>query len=595
MPIDKYFPYGEWRRRQRDIAVFVYETLSADGLALIEAPTGLGKTTSVLSAVLAYVEERGGKVVWLVRTRNEAIAPVRELLALRKRGIEVPFVVLRNKRDMCCYAGLKGLPYEEFVEECRYLVSRGKCEYYNFSPTAISTVPLLPRAAASLMCSRGVCPYEASKLLVAESLVVVASYYYVFSAAPVDMGIRLEDAVLVIDEAHNLPEAISSINSTELREHHVRRAIREAKELGVGEAIRVLKALLRNMAARRGAGRLERGEALELFEGVELLADVLRSAADQRYVPYTALRRIVDFYQRLVKYPSTYAVFLERLEGSSALSIRLLDPATVAAAPLNLARGVVLMSGTLPDPESLGAILGIERPVSVMGIGFSEYIPPSNYTVVVDASLTSRFSERSEAMYAEYASRIRAMYEALPRGGLLAVFPSYDFMRGVRKYMDLQGVPYVMERADTDIEGLRAYTSQSKFMVLSVAGGKLTEGVEYLDEKGTNTLAAVAVVGVPYPEPSDYLKAYVDALARRVGHAKAWSLAYPYSAAVKVGQAIGRLFRSPRDRGIVALMDRRYLEEPLRRYLRVFEGGRLVVVDNSEDLARITATFYSQP
>ncbi len=594
MGIDRYFPYGQWRRRQRDIAAFIYESLSMGRAAFVEAPTGLGKTTSALSGALAYVEEEGGRIVWLVRTRNEALAPVRELLALRKRGIEVPFVVLRNKRDMCCYVGLKKLPYEEFIEECRYLVSKGRCEYYASSTSGVQATSLPPGATVTLLCSRGVCPYEAVRGLVGESAVVVASYYYVFSAVPVDMGMALDDAVLVIDEAHSLPEAISSINSAELREHHVRRALREARELNAGGAARALRALLRGMAALRGRGRLERGEALELFEGIDELNDALRSVADQRYVPYTALRRVVDFYNRLVRYPSTYGVFVESIEGSTALSVRLLDPATVAAGPLARARGVVMMSGTLPDPEALGAMLGIERPHSALRIDFSEYVQPRNYMVVVDVSLTSRFSERSESLYAEYASRLLATYEALPRGGLLAVFPSYDFMRGVRKYMDLQGVPYVMERADTDMEGLRIHVAHSKYMVLGVAGGKLTEGVEYLDDRGTNTLAAVAVVGVPYPEPSDYLKAYVDALARRVGRGRAWSLAYPYSAAVKVGQAIGRLFRGPEDRGMVMLMDRRYLEEPLRGYLKVFEGGRIVVVDNGEDLARIAATFYSQ-
>ncbi len=594
MGIDRYFPYGQWRRRQRDIAAFVYESLSMGRAAFVEAPTGLGKTTSALSGALAYVEEEGGKIVWLVRTRNEALAPVRELLALRRRGVEVPFVVLRNKRDMCCYVGLKRLPYEEFVEECRYLVSRGRCEYYASSSAGALPVSLPPGAAASLLCSRGVCPYETAKGLVGRSTVVVASYYYVFSAMPVDMGIALDDAVLVIDEAHNLPEAVTSINSAELREHHVRRAMREARELGAAGAVRVLKGILRGMAALRGLGKLERGEALELFEGIEELGDALRSAADQRYVPYAGLRRVVDFYNRLVRYPSTYAVFVESVEGSIALSVRLLDPAAVAAGPLARARGVVMMSGTLPDPEALRAVLGVERPYSALRMDFSEYVPPRNYMVVIDVSLTSRFSERSESLYAGYASRIRAAYEALPRGGLLAVFPSYDFMRGVRKYMDLQGVPYVMERADTDMEGLRTHITHRKYLVLGVAGGKLTEGVEYLDEGGTNTLAAVAVVGVPYPEPTDYLKAYVDALARRIGRGRAWSLAYPYSAAVKVGQAIGRLFRGPEDRGIVMLMDRRYLEEPLRRYIKALDGGRLVVVDNGEDLARVTATFYSR-
>ncbi len=80
---------------------------------------------------MAYAEESGVKVLFLIRTKNEAQAPIRELRRLRDKGVDVDFTIIRNRPDMCCMVSTRKLPYEEFLEECRLLRSSGECPYYS--------------------------------------------------------------------------------------------------------------------------------------------------------------------------------------------------------------------------------------------------------------------------------------------------------------------------------------------------------------------------------------------------------------------------------------------------------------------------------
>ncbi|WP_243665993.1 DEAD/DEAH box helicase family protein [Vulcanisaeta sp. JCM 16159] len=95
--IRRYFPYDTFRKYQWEIARSIYDALSSGKVALIEAPTGVGKTASALAASLAYAEEDNAKVLFLIRTKNEAQAPIRELRRLRDRGVNVDFVIIRNR------------------------------------------------------------------------------------------------------------------------------------------------------------------------------------------------------------------------------------------------------------------------------------------------------------------------------------------------------------------------------------------------------------------------------------------------------------------------------------------------------------------
>ncbi len=605
--IKRYFPYEEFRRYQREIAENIYNALASGRIALIEAPTGVGKTASALAASLAYSEEVGAKVLFLVRTKNEAQAPIRELRRLRDRGVDVDYVVIRNRPDMCCMVSTRKLPYEEFLEECKFLRSSGECPYYvNVGKVDINSVMYQVMEGAdnvtgyvSSLCSFGVCPYEISKDYLSRARVGIMTYYYVFSInKPETMSIDIKNSVLIIDEAHNLPDAISSLNTVSLPLTSVLASIVEVRKLIDDDelksrALKILRGLqtymvrLGKVLEEETMVSMELGDILQFFEDFQAITEayyeiIRRKRSAGVPIPYTPLSRVLEFHKAILNKVSGFGVFLAREEQGVSLVYKCVDPSIVSGSVLNEGGGVVLMSGTLPPREYITSMLGINRGVVEYRVSFRDYISPSNYEVFIYDGVTTRYLERDEEEYAKIAGMLSRIYQAYPLDkAILSIFPSYAVLKAVRKYLN-PNVKYIMELGSTSVDDLiKDLRRDRRKLIMAVAGGKLVEGVEY--RLGTeNMLGLVIIVGVPYPEPNDYLDEVMEILAARLSDRRlAWELTYQWPAIVRVKQAVGRAFRSEGDRALVILMDRRFREN---RLAKVFEDyfGKYAIVSEDE-------------
>lgn len=504
--MERFFPYDEFRPFQRELATAILDGFRSGRIVLANAPTGLGKTAAALAAALAYAQEVEAKVLYLVRTKNEMLQPLKELARIKARGVDLRYAFLRNKQDMCCYKELRGLPYAEFLAECRYLRGLGKCKYFPprpFEPTG----HLAPRAFIKAACEAESCAYEAAKALALFADVVVATYFYAFSPRA-DRWIDLKKAVLIIDEAHSLPDAVTSINSVSITEGEVRRARADAERYGQKETAALLYKAQRGLKDMR-PGPVSVGDVLALFEEpsqIERAAvEVVRGKADEGTTPYSPLVAIAEFL-RTLKEGGRYLVLVEESEDGLRLRAIPYDVSRLIANVLASAKAAALISGSMPV-DLFAKAVPLPKPPRVFDVPFDEYVRPGNFIAVVDRSVTSKFSSRTEEMYRAMARRIAAAVAASPKG-VLAVFPSYDVLKAVRKYLSFN-IPLYVEAKDTDLEEIEL---GSKFAVFAVAGGKLAEGVEYV-RNGVNMLSAVVVVGVPYPERDVYLDKRVEELS----------------------------------------------------------------------------------
>jgi Rad3-related DNA helicase len=98
-------------------------------------------------------------------------------------------------------------------------------------------------------------------------------------------------------------------------------------------------------------------------------------------------------------------------------------------------------------------------------------------------------------------------------------------------------------------------------LLLAVAGGVFAEGVDYPGD----ALKAVAVVGPCLPGLSleqQLLKHYYQERFER-----GFEYAFVVPGMTRVVQAAGRLIRSAEDSGVIALLDRRFLQSPYADYL----------------------------
>ena len=591
------FPYSEYRLGQREAIKDIREALGS--VIGFRAPTGFGKTI-----VAVYSHLGVGRKVYAVRTRNEMAPVIREL----RRVGAAHTVVFSGRRSCPLLRGKSAPPPEDFWANCRVLRSKNMCPYFTSLGSVtddeirevIESAPPDPHALARALADRlGVCPFFALSRLIPSSEFVVVTYPYVFREEVWSTAFPEEEDVseyfLILDEAHTLINP-QSLADAEVSEVDVEKAIKEVRWFALGEEVyRYVSALKEAMAH---AGRLLKRVPENLVRPdqftLELLNDavitvrleLLRSMAlGEAATLSTAIAKVAKF---------AYYAFQPDFR---VYAVRSADTAYLRAYPVSYrivrekvgaAKGALLMSGTLPPKEVLEEVVGKEVTYLDAERDYGVDFVRRNRAVIAYTAVTSRYAERSERTYEEYAALVDTVASAISEGIVLAVYPSYEFMERVAMLTEASLPNLVEGRESTIGEVMEALARAGKAVLHAVAGGKLTEGVELVDEGGRSLIRAVVVCGVPYPQPDDYVKDLRAELTKSIGAEAAKELTMTVPAAIRAAQAIGRAVRSPMDRAIAVLGDRRFMNPRLWGLMGV---GRPRPVRRLKDVEKLVRAF----
>ena len=122
---------------------------------------------------------------------------------------------------------------------------------------------------------------------------------------------------------------------------------------------------------------------------------------------------------------------------------------------------------------------------------------------------------------------------------------------------------------------------QGTLLGLCVMGGIFAEGVDLKEDR----LIGAAIVGTGLPMvciEREILRKYYD---RKSG--RGFDFAYRYPGMNKVQQAAGRVIRTERDRGVIALLDGRFLQEETRALFPLeWEGYEVCTLDSVGEAVR---------
>jgi DNA excision repair protein ERCC-2 len=594
------WPYSIWRAGQEEISRYAYSSAREGRLLLLGYPTGAGKTAAVLAGTLAAAFEEGLRVVYLVRTKAQFQAPLRELEALSKR-IELNAVFLQNKRDLCLVKGVRMLPYDDFLKFCVELKTSGLCPFGKAIRSPPERGILSYDKILSLAAEAGACPYEIARSALRSSHVVVAAYNYIFDPRirPFfleDLNERLSRVSLIVDEAHNLPYSLSSILSKEISERTVRSARRELARFYQGpdkprieRELYALNALLRKLrhAAKSFEGEFEVSSS-EVIEVAPNAAELLRasSAVEPLLGRASALRSLAVFLTSLLEGKSNYVLTARVSNGETTIVNLCVAPSKEASAVFSSAKSACLMSGTLPPRDYMVEMLGLDDS------RVTELRLPSpwaaNATVVVLKGVSSRYIERDDATFERMAYVVDELYARLKKGVALVVAPSYSVAKALRAR--IRSSPVFLEKESTRAsEVIDAVKRHEKLLVLCVAWGKLVEGIEFKFNE-ESVIKLIVLAGLPVPEPNTLNRYLLSSIkARTKDPDAAWKTVYLVPAAVKVAQAIGRGLRSERDKVAVAVLDERALEPSIKSYLE--EIG--YAIGSAENLLELLAKLES--
>ncbi len=624
------FPFSSIRKGQREFMEDVKHAVEGGNILIAHAPTGIGKTVAVLVPALEYAIENEKTVFFLTSKRSQHKIAI-DTLRLIKGHAKLNFVAVdvTSKQSMCPRAtSIYQEYYSLFNEFCKSEQKNKRCRYFmkrdDEALLRIKEEIMHVEELCRWCTGRGVCPYKAALEIAGSADVLVCDYNYLFAVDITERVLEkiergLEDLIVIVDEAHNLPDRIRNNLSSELRMSIVTGATRGIRYIdremqgNLMELERIFTKLA--MEARRNKKQemnVDKGflveeiekvlrrriEAISYDEFVNSLRNIAKDfettgsdGGRNKYKNELVQRNILsvaDFLDGWRTEEKCLRIFSLSQQENPSLCFKLLDPSVISEPIFARAHSTIMMSGTLCPTEMYADVLGAS-PDRIKGkeIVLREYkspFPDENRLIVVTEELTTKYTERSERMYRKVAEKIGEVAKYM-RGGMAVFFPSYALLKSISAHLP----PEVRRRAVEERREMKKEEKNRLYemlrdndagILLAVQGGSLSEGMDY----ESNILKAIIVVGLPLSPPTLEVKTIEGYYAGKYGAEKGRLYGYYYPAITKVLQAAGRGIRSEHDRCIIILMDYRFARYPYKNCLPSDYNVKLT--DRAEEFAK---------
>ena len=232
-----YLPY-EPREVQLDIIRDIRNALDAGKHIVIESGTGTGKTITSLAGSLEHAKARGKKIIYITRTISQSDQVMKELKAISTLK-PVSGITLTGRNKSCpllqSRADFDKLSPNALSTLCSDRKQRsqqgrsGGCPYFEQVGHQTDTVEAyckraFPKSDEIDAYCRGlkVCPYEVKKAMMKDFDVIVAPYIHIIDPDIREnflsvLDVEPKDIVLIVDEAHNLMDAVREQEAGQLR------------------------------------------------------------------------------------------------------------------------------------------------------------------------------------------------------------------------------------------------------------------------------------------------------------------------------------------------------------------------------------------
>jgi len=575
---------GEARTGQQEMAEAVAVAITSKRHLAVQAGTGTGKT-------LAYL------VPAILSGQKTIVATATKALQDQLAGKDLPFLqrhlpehfewaVLKGRSNYLCMQrlselaarddqgqqlGLDGVaeraPRDELLTLARWATTTETGDRADLdvepSEQAWSAVSVSARECpgASRCPSGSVCFAEGARLRANEAdMVVVNLHLYGLDLAA--GGVILPDHQLVIiDEAHQLEEIVSSTSGVDLTGGRFTDLARRTRGViaddqipaGVDDAGRMLTEALRPHRDRRIKGGLPddlagvlavaRGRVQRALDAARAVPDDASEESRSRAIRVQqSAGALLEDLQAVELVTASEVMWVEGTDAYPVLRIAPLDVAGLLHEALWAKRPAVLTSATLPArlPDRLGLA---QDEVTELDVG-SPFDYPTNAVLYCAAHLPDpRSAQYLEAMIAELGELISAA-----GGRTLALFTSFRVLDEAAAVLQMQlAVPILTQRDLPKARLIEQFTADEATCLFATMG--FWQGV---DVPG-RSLSLVAIDRIPFGRPDEPL---LQARRERAGP-DAFRLIDLPRAATLLAQGVGRLIRSAADTGVVAVLDPR--------------------------------------
>ncbi|MDI6718312.1 MAG: ATP-dependent DNA helicase [Methanomicrobiales archaeon] len=442
-----------------------------------------------------------------------------------------------------------------------------------------------------------ICPYETMIHAARGSDVVLLNFHHLLNEGIREqlysaLNVEASRVLLLIDEAHNCGDAVQDIESVALEETLVDQASHELAHMrrnrgDVEAAEQILPPLRKFMEILKGSREAEDWFDPAIFtrmaiketlyqdlEGVvDDLLDISEAIQEKNRKSGTfresAVERLTEFLYKVylsLQNPAFLTVY-RKGESGITLEVRSIDPGSTLEAIGESHAACVLISGTLSPVESYRRYYFGNRTATTLSL--PNAFPAQNRLILCASDITSAFSMRRNN---DNLDRIQRYIETFARedGNRAVYFPSYQILDTfVERCMpELQKRTVFVEPRDTAQASAALKTflslpdSGESGVLFAVCGGKWSEGLDYRGEM----LSGAMVVGLPLAPYNRVRRTVIDYFRNKFGEEGEF-ICYTLPAINRALQALGRVLRTPEDRGVLVLGERRFLEPRVRSAL----------------------------
>ncbi|GHO61340.1 hypothetical protein KSC_002320 [Ktedonobacter sp. SOSP1-52] len=548
-----------------------------------QAPTGIGKTLSALIPALAWVAKapHNRRIYYLVNRVAQHDNPIREIqkhlapIFGQRTGQPLRVIDLVGRSQWCLFPESKQLT--DVCKQSKIKATWEMLPSYHASWTEVE---------AHLKQKGRICPYHTLQELMPQAHIIICDYWWLFSQAAQGKaladraGFSVQDSILIVDEAHNLPERIREEGRIDISVGKFEEVIRRVSNPLVSELLKRAfdrvkeapfdKSMLPSQLLQACGGREMVQQALDFLDGEDAEAE-----GNSIPVPSRILRMLLQPDEKVVIYHAESSE-----DQKSRLVFRLVDVTNILQAGYSRVNASVSMSGTLAAPSDSAKELYYQLPLFGLPIKktlprvYASPFPLVHQRWIYSPNTVGSYKKRNEFL-GGYAAHIKEIGQVTP-GVTVVFFSSYEFLRQVRVLIEDKSEQelIVEERPPEREEAENAVPIEDQLRILvrkhdraylfAIYTGKVAEGTNF----SGNLIKTVICVSLPFERMELYhqrLEALYSerfaVVAQELGGdvaKKASEYARERTALSLILQACGRGIRSESDRCVFVFLDRRY-------------------------------------
>ncbi len=558
------FPY---RNGQKKLVTDVYRSISRKKILFIQAPTGTGKTVSTIyPAVKAVGEELADRIFYLTaKTVTQTVA--RETFTmLGEEGYQGKTACITAKDKMCLCQERNCNP-----QGCPY--AKGHFDRINDAVfDLLQTYQLFDRETfMDWARQRMVCPFELSLDTASWVDHIICDYNYVFDPNVYlkrffGEGIR-GDYIFLIDEAHNLVDRAREMYSATLVKEDFLMAKKVLKRFDKRFERQLEKCNRLMLEWKRACERY-----MLLPEIDEFIFSLMRLAAlfddfwEKDYV-FDEKEEILQFYFDVRNflnisegYDEHYRLYCDYKENREfQLHMLCVDPSLMLQSRLDRGNATVFFSATLLP------IMYYKKLLSTRQDNYAIYadteFDAQHRKLLIGRNVTSKYTRRGVEEYQKFAEYIYQIVHGKV-GNYMVFCPSYRLIDEIcKQYMALNlgeadiicQTNHMSEKEREEFLAEFEITRDHSLVAFCVLGGIFSEGIDLTRER----LIGSIIVGTGLPQVGNQREILSNYFQETSGNG--FQYAYLYPGMNKVLQAAGRVIRTKEDRGVIALLDERFL------------------------------------